>query len=168
MIADCKSIFKKPEVEPQTKHFLPYPSSRFSSLSDNARINPSYFKQKVGAFRQNFQSLKNGWADNEDNKEFSLAFLERIELFLENLFDRIKFSMYMLHFPIISPVDGNSIDIHWKTDEFQLLINIPEFETDEIFCAIYGRAFDYSTEINFHCKFDYVQGIVWEWLKIVH
>ncbi len=167
MIADCKSIFKKAEEYPRAKHFFPGSSSRYSPLSDNARINPSYFKQKISSFRQKFQSLNNGWADNEDNKEFSLSFLERIELFLENLFERIKLSVYTLPFPSISPVDGNSIDIHWKTDEFQLLINIPEFENDETFSAIYGRTFNYSTEINFHCKFDLMQGIIWEWLKII-
>jgi len=167
MIADCKNIYKNVEEYPQKKGFFSDTSSRFSSLSDDGRINPSFFKQKIGAFLKNFQSLKNGWADNEDNKEFSLAFLKRIEIFLENLFDRVKVSGYTLHFPVISPVDGNSIDIHWKTDEFQLLINISEFETNENCSAIYGRTFDYSTEINFHFKFDYIQGIIWEWLKII-
>ena len=107
-------------------------------------------------------NLPKGWADCEENRGFSKIFLNQVENILEHLFSEVT-SQKRLIFPIIAPMEPNSIDIHWKNDQFQLLINI--METDIISnVELYGRKLDCSDEIKWHGNLRDLRGVILGWL----
>jgi hypothetical protein len=80
----------------------------------------------IKATRDNLLALHDGWGDNEANKAFSPAFIDEVLSFKERIVSSLAVGGYKIFEPVIAPCDGNSIDIHWKNDDFQVLINIDE------------------------------------------
>ena len=60
-------------------------------------------------------------------------------------------------------MEPNSIDIHWKNEHFQLLINI--METHNVSnIELYGRQLDCSDEIKWHGNLIDLRGVILGWL----
>ena len=85
--------------------------------------------------------LPDGWGDGIHNKRFSKKFLHETKLFAMKVSSMIGFD------PIITPMDGNSLDLHWKNDKVQLLVNVMEFTPEK--CGLFGRTLDGMNELKF-------------------
>lgn len=124
------------------------------------------FTVKIGQKISRLASLKDGWGDYEKNKAFSDVLLEKIREFLLFICSSILNKSKEIEFPEISPVDTSSIDIHWKNDKFQLLINIIETE-DYRNIGLFGRRRGQDDEMDWHGNIDDLGNVILGWLLTV-
>ena len=74
--------------------------------------------------------------------------------------------MFEVPLPRIQPVPDGSIDLNWKTEPFELLINIPP-KKDEIIC-VYGEHIGHPEDLLDHMgKINAISSILNKWLKKV-
>jgi hypothetical protein len=92
---------------------------------------PSQLLDALGSFRQRVQKtrslldLPEDWDDNGAPR-FSESHWKRISSFLVNAGTVIlERRQAILAMPSVTPVPDGSIDLHWKTAEGELLINVP-------------------------------------------
>lgn len=109
-------------------------------------------------------SLHDNW-DGDGSKGYTETLWQRAEDMLIRLTQRFT-TNYQLPLPIpeILPGPDSSIDIHWKNEKFELLINIPE-DTDESVC-LYARDFD-KTEIEAAVSIEKVDQVLLNWLAMI-
>jgi len=84
-------------------------------------------EEKVKIIKKRLLSLKDGWADNKENKPYTLKFIDKIGRVLKFIDEN------NLPFPIVGPVDGNSIDLFWRNEKRSFLMNFDEEWGDLIF-----------------------------------
>jgi hypothetical protein len=90
------------------------------------------FRDEIAKFHS-LVDLPEDWDDN-GAPAFSKSHWKRVSDFLLQVFDRIwQENRAPLLAPTISPVSDGSIDIHWKTADAELLINVPSEATEASF-----------------------------------
>ena len=126
-------------VTPQKHHdFLKqYRAAEWERLLDRC-ADCDYFRQRVFESRSILE-LPDDW-DANGTSAFSQAHLARATGFLFGAVTSIwESERKVLAVPAIQPVSGGSIDIHWKTDDAELLINVPP--SDDALAKFYGDNF---------------------------
>lgn len=84
------------------------------------------FYVEIESAKQKILNLPNNW-DEEGAKRYKEETLDRVVDFIRKLSYLLwKETQKLIHVPNISPVPDGSIDIHWKNDNYDLLVNIPE------------------------------------------
>lgn len=84
------------------------------------------FYEEIESAKQKILNLPNNW-DEEGAKRYKEETLDRVVEFIRKLSYLLwKETQKLIHVPNISPVPDGSIDIHWKNDNYDLLVNIPE------------------------------------------
>lgn len=95
------------------------------------------FQETIRGYRSILE-LPADW-DDDGAPSFTALHFDRIERFLINAFQSI-YARYRveLESPTLSPVPDGSIDVHWKTDRAELLVNVP---SDQGQVSFYGDDF---------------------------
>ncbi len=84
--------------------------------------------------------LKDNW-DGNNAKKYELETFRRATAFLKSLVEDFWLLFnYKLESPLILPGINGEIDIEWKNDKFQLLISIPEDESE--LAGLYGSDYE--------------------------
>lgn len=99
--------------------------------------------EKLNAKFSRLEMLEDGWADYEKNKKFTPNFLYNVKDGILDIFRKMIKENKSIFFPVIAPMEINSIDIHWKNSKFQLLINIKEIDGSGN-VQLFGRDFNSS------------------------
>jgi len=74
--------------------------------------------------------------------------------------------MFEIFIPSIQPVSDGSIDIYWKTDEYELLVNIPP-EID-ILVNLYGEKVGSPKDtIDVRIHYNLVELVLVQWFKMI-
>lgn len=113
---------------------------------------------------KNFMEYEDNW-DGEGSKNYKKETLDKLNQFLINLSKEfyIRNKNHLIT-PYINPGMDGAIDLHWKTDKFELFLSVPE--RDDVPITYYGD--DYRDNIikgtlnidNF--------GVLLSWLKTFH
>lgn len=138
-------------------------SQSFPHRRKPRKDNVYEFIVKLNNKIKSLESLKDGWADNEDNKEFSKIFLKILKQNMLKLLTNLKENGKSIFFPIIAPMELNSIDIHWRNDKFQFLINILETE-DGGNAQVFGRIYDSENLFKWQGSIEEISNAVSGWL----
>jgi len=113
---------------------------------------------------KDFLEYENNW-DGEGSKDYKKETLDKLNQFLINLSKEFYTkNKKPLITPYINPGMDGAIDLHWKTDKFELFLSIPERDDEPI--TYYGD--DYRDNIikgtlnidNF--------GVLLSWIKTFH
>lgn len=114
---------------------------RLAYIKRKRHIISSDFEEKINQRIDHISSLEANW-DEEGGIPYNQDPLDRMKSFVLNLkkelFERYNIP---LTFPYILPGPEGSIDIHWKNNQFTLLINIPNIANEEITIAGYENKF---------------------------
>ena len=111
--------------------------------------------------------LGDGWADYDENKAFSHHFLKDVKINILKIITSLKENQKIIFFPVISPMEINSIDIHWSNNIFQLLVNVMETE-DGGNVQVFGREYAKSGEfLKWHGNINQMSNAISGWLKSV-
>ncbi len=88
------------------------------------------FYDQIDKTKGKILSLKENW-DGEGAKSYKKETWERATEFIKKLsFFLWRQSQKLIAAPNILPGPDGSIDVHWKTAKFDLLINVPEDPTE--------------------------------------
>lgn len=90
-----------------------------------SRENFNLLNKEIDESKQRILSLKDNW-DKEGSKGYKEEIWNRSISFLRQLYQKL-YGEYKIEIaiPDILPGPEGSIDIHWKTEKYELLINIP-------------------------------------------
>lgn len=119
-------------------------------LSGNARPGPQTQAAVVKVLSEYLLALPDDW-DGEGTKGFTADAVERAREFLAMLSQELadKFNV-AVDAPRILPADGGTIDLHWKTASYELLVNIPADRGQEI--GYYGDNKQGNMPIENSCR----------------
>ncbi|MFW9990849.1 MAG: hypothetical protein ACFFD4_02195 [Candidatus Odinarchaeota archaeon] len=141
-----------------------------TSLDESREYEFSYqlfsrmMKEKV--IRATFQILKlrDNW-DGENSKSYTLNTVKRATTFLQSAlkevwddFGGIDHNEYN-----IFPSQDGSIDIHWKNDRFELLVNFPSDPDEPV--TLYGEDYG-NNEIDLSVDFNNLDQVIVPWLRL--
>jgi hypothetical protein len=127
------------------------------------------FLEYLDTTRDHLLQLKDGWADYRYNQPFDAPFIDRVLTFAKNLAFPIRSLNRSYGTPSIGAQDGNSIDLHWYNPTFQLLINLPEHESEKYTAAIFGHTLDDHSVLKWHGSFTpSLLDLVFAWIKTFH
>jgi len=106
-------------------------------------------------------SLEDNW-DKEGSKAYKKESFDRAVTFLEQLYQKLIYEHDLrIQIPAIGPGPEGSIDIHWKTNKFELLLNIPE-DYQEL-AGFYGDDYD-KESIEGNLNLTSLQDVLVRWL----
>jgi hypothetical protein len=134
-------------------------------LSADARPAPHVGASDVRESSEHLLALPDGW-DGEGAKGFTAETVERARAFLallsQELADKFNVSVDP---PRILPADEGSIDLHWKTASYELLVNIPADRGQEI--GYYGDNTQGNMPIENSCRGPGPDRRVVAWLSLL-
>ncbi|MHA1798613.1 MAG: hypothetical protein ACTSVY_09215 [Candidatus Helarchaeota archaeon] len=111
----------------------------------NTRIFKMFeqLNSEIEEARKKILTLDDNW-DGEGSKGYNTETFNRSSKFLLNLFQNI-YDRYeiVIEVPKILPGPDGSIDIHWRTKDFELLVNIPENSNEP--ASYYGDNYSNSS-----------------------
>lgn len=113
---------------------------------------------------KNILELKEGW-EGKGSKGYKIETWRKLESFLINLNRRANLQYtFQLKTPQIYPGTDGGIDLHWKEDNYELFLSIPEEDDDVI--SYYGDDYgnyvlEGSSDIN-------DVDVILSWLKKLH
>lgn len=133
----------------------------------NARI---LFNENILSFFHNkslekISELGDGWDENPNNKAFRIDFLKKIDNFLVRLQIQLYSNNIHIEKPIISVENSDSIDLHWKTSKYQILVNFQHNE-NAISGTVYARVFGTDQELTIGGTNKQIEEILERWLVL--
>ncbi len=136
----------------------------------NERYQASVKENKIKELEEKLNEYGEGIVGLQDNwdSQGSKAITEESWLLTTNLLKKILFKLwekeYNVPIPLVLPNTDNSFDVYWKTDKFELLLNIPPHLKELI--HLFGEKIGFPEyEIDVRINQELVQGVVVEWLK---
>ncbi len=114
---------------------MPADDVRVKSSIQSSRIGELYTKlaqlcEQIDKTRAIILGLRDNW-DGEGAKGYQAETWDRATEFVKNLsYQTWKCTQKILPPPEILPGPHGSIDVHWKTPNIDLLLNVPEDETE--------------------------------------
>ncbi|KKL89500.1 hypothetical protein LCGC14_1914050 [marine sediment metagenome] len=130
---------------------------------DISDIKRKVLENKLIEYSEGIVGLPNNW-----DGDGSVAITRESWVFVEDLLKKILYKLweqaYNVPIPLVLPNSDGSFDIDWQTENFELLLNIPNNKKDLV--HIYGEKGDSpENEIEVRINYDLVQGVIIEWLK---
>ena len=123
-------------------------------------------EEKLKKVSDTILNYPNNW-DGNGAEPFKEDTWERSVKFLKNILFNIWKKVETIPIPSILPVPDSSIDIHWDTNTFELLINIPSRLKELIHYS--GEPNENpENEIEGRCNDDLVELVITNWLKEIH
>ncbi|MHA1271702.1 MAG: hypothetical protein ACTSPY_18075 [Candidatus Helarchaeota archaeon] len=131
---------------------------RIENVLDQIKPKPirdSVLKMKIALLneieesRNRILSLEDNW-NREGYKAYKKETFYRVSTFLKQLYKKLidEYGV-VIQIPAIGPSSDGSIDVHWKTKKFELLLNIPEDPQE--YAGFYGDNYgNESIEGNFN------------------
>lgn len=144
------------------KRFIKQISNRTKKLKLHDYLSVEFLNEIEAA--KDFLGYENNW-DGEGSKSYKKETLEKLNQFLLNISQEFfKINKKRIAAPYINPGMDGAIDLHWKTDKFELLLSVPE--SSDVPITYYGD--DYKDNIikgtlnidNF--------GVILSWIKTFH
>lgn len=118
-------------------------------------------KKELNRAREAILELKDDW-DGEGSSGYHQTTWDRAEVFVTEHVKSVFQKSGRIPIPKILPGPDESIDLHWRTDCFELLVNVPASHDDPV--SFYGD--DYSDQSSIKGTFDAksVSRVLVEWL----
>lgn len=134
-------------------------------IEKNLIVREDRLKTLIEESKEYILSLPDNW-DGYGADIIDYDSLERAINLLQRLLKNLWKEMFEVPLPRIQPVPDGSIDLNWKTEKFELLINIPSIN-DNTVCA-YGEHIGHPEDLLDHKgKIDGIDLILNTWLKKV-
>lgn len=128
--------------------------------------NLNKLEKKLKKVSQTILNYPNNW-DGEGAETFKEETWERSVKLLKNILYNIWEALKNFSLPSILPVPDSSIDIHWDTNIFELLINIPSKSKELIHYSGEPNGHP-ENEIEGRCIDELVELVLTNWLKKIH
>jgi hypothetical protein len=103
--------------------------------------HPDALEQAIESARQ-LMTLSSGW-DDEESPGYTIGTLDRAAAFLRTEAAILRKAGAAMAIPLIQPGPEGSIDLHWQTQSWELLVNIPADPQESV--GFYGD--DYGTGV---------------------
>ncbi len=151
-------LLKRLKVSPEQRDLL------LRKYTEELAITQSFedLNDAIEESRQRILTLKEDW-DGDGGKPYQEETWKRATTFIRKLSEKLWLDVGLkLPVPKICPGPGGSIDVHWKSQKYELLINVPE-NADEP-ADVYG---DNYKELVIKGTFEILEliGVIAEWLK---
>lgn len=124
------------------------------------------FDREIEKFGTGIVGLSDNW-DNQGSKGFDIDTWQRTISLLRKILFILWDNMVEIPIPTILPSPDGSFDINWENNAFELLINIPADIQEPV--SLYGEKIGQKEyEIEVRIKFELVESVIIEWLKMIH
>ena len=123
------------------------------------------FKREIEKYSNGVVGLSDNW-DSQGSNGYNIDTWERTINLLRNILFNLWDNMIDIPIPTILPSPDGSFDINWETEIFELLLNIPSDIQEPV--SLYGEKIGHKEyEIEVRSKFELVESVVIEWLKMI-
>ena len=123
------------------------------------------FEHEIEKYSNNIVGLSDNW-DSQGSKGYNIDTWERTIYLLKNILFNLWDNMIDIPIPTVLPSPDGSFDINWETGIFELLLNIPSDIQEPV--SLYGEKIGHKEyEIEVRSKFELVESVVIEWLKMI-
>ena len=135
-VARARAAIHWPGIDTGAKSIWINTGTKSRTKPQNLLLLDRQLQEEVARARAAILSLQDNW-DKQGSPGYAESTMDRAIRFLDIHVKQVFDDSRRILIPRILPSDGGSIDLHWRTQEYELLVNVPA--TDDVAVSFYGE-----------------------------